>query len=86
MNRLTEAPRDNFKLGGNFSYFTFCFTGNLTMTNFLHYPQLLAVNMFSKVPRGDYKRGFNKVLFKKILEDYFFKKFFTHIPEIIGTV
>ena len=52
LNRLTEAPRDNFKLGGNFSYFTFCFTGNLTMTNFLHYPQLLAVNMFSKVPRG----------------------------------
>ena len=33
----------------------------------------------------DYKKGSNKVLFKKILEDCFFE-FFTHIPEIIGIV
>ena len=67
MNRFTEAPRENFKFGGNFSYFTFCFTYNLTMTN-LHYPQLLAelkllsLNMFSKVPRGQIKKVRNFTL------------------------
>ena len=51
----------------------------------------LAKSNYSRVPfltklQTDYKRDSNKVLFKKILEDCFFKEFFTYIPEIIGTV
>ena len=34
LNRFTEAPRDDFKFGGNLNYFTLFLTDNLTMTNF----------------------------------------------------
>ena len=40
LNRFCEAPRDNFRFGGNVSYFTLCLADNLAVTNFLHYPQL----------------------------------------------
>ena len=33
------TPRDNFEFGGNLSYFSLFLIDNLTMTNFLHYPQ-----------------------------------------------
>ena len=42
LNRFSQAPRDNFEFGGNLSCFSLCLTDNLTMTNFLHYPQLLS--------------------------------------------
>ena len=64
LNRFTEAPRDNFKFGGNLSYFTLFFADNLTMTNFLHpltfiWAKLLTLNIFSKVPRGQIRKVMN---------------------------
>ena len=63
MKNVSKALRDNFKFGGNFSYFSLCLTDNLTMTNFLHYHQLLSelnkcltLNMFSEVPRVQIKK------------------------------
>ena len=41
LNRFTEAPRDNFKFGGNLNCITLSLTDNLTMTIFLHYPLTL---------------------------------------------
>ena len=38
LNGFTEAPRDNFKFGGNLDYFTLCLTDNLTMTNVFTLP------------------------------------------------
>ena len=38
LNRFTEAPRDNFKFGGNLNYVTSCLTENLTMTIFFTLP------------------------------------------------
>ena len=38
---FAEAPRDNFKFGGNFNYFTLCLTDNWTMTGFTLPPKLL---------------------------------------------
>ena len=39
LNRFTEAPRDNFKFGGNLSYVVLYLTDNLGIINFfLHYP------------------------------------------------
>ena len=38
LNRFTEAPRDNFKFGGNLSYFTLYLADNLAMTNFFLHP------------------------------------------------
>ena len=64
LNRFTENPPDNFKLRGNLS-FTLCLKDNLTMTNFLHYlptlrwAELLILNMFSKVLRGQIKKVMN---------------------------
>ena len=34
LNRFTEAPRDNFKFGGNLNCITLSLTDNLTMTIF----------------------------------------------------
>ena len=73
MSKFTKAPRDNFKFGGNLSYFTLRLTGNLAMTNFLYYPQtyirwakLLILNMFSNVPRGQVKKVMNFALWSDI--------------------
>ena len=38
LNRFTEAPRDNFKFGGNLNYVTSCSTDNLTLTIFFTLP------------------------------------------------
>ena len=63
LNRFTEAPRDNFKFGGNLSYSTLYLTDNLAMTNFFLYPLTfrwaLTLNIFSKVPRGQIKKVMN---------------------------
>ena len=60
LNRFTEAPRYNFKFGGNLSYFALYLTDHLTMTNFFLYPVTfrwaLTLNIFSKVPRGQIKK------------------------------
>ena len=37
LNRFTEAPRENFKFGGNLSYFTLYLTYNLATINFFLY-------------------------------------------------
>ena len=66
LNRFTEAARDNFKFGGNLSFFTLYLTDNLTMTNFLLYPLTftwaninLNLNILSKVPIGQIKKVMN---------------------------
>ena len=41
LNRLTEAPRDNFKFEGNLNYITLCLTDNLTITSFFTLPPKL---------------------------------------------
>ena len=62
MNRFSRVPRGNFEFGGNLSYFSLFLTDNLTMTNFLHYPQTfkwtkcLTSNMSSEAPRGQIKK------------------------------
>ena len=62
MNSFSKAPRGNFKFGGNFSYLSLFLTDNLTMTNFLHYPQTfkwtkcLTSNMFSEAPPDQVKK------------------------------
>ena len=61
MNRFSKAPRGNFEFGGNLSYLSLFLTDNLTMTNFLHYPQTfkwtkcLTSNMFSEALPGQIK-------------------------------
>ena len=65
LNRFTEAARNNFKFGGNLSFFTFYLTDNLTMTKFLLYPvtftwaEYLNLIILSKVPRGQRKKVMN---------------------------
>ena len=67
LNRLSEAPCDNVKFGGNWSYFTLYLTDKLTMTNFLLYlypltyrwALHLTLNIFSKVPHGQIKKVMN---------------------------
>ena len=41
-NRFTEAPCDDFKFGGNLSYFTLHLTDNLTMFTSYFTPSLIA--------------------------------------------
>ena len=61
MNRFSKAPRGNFEFGCKLSYFSLFLTDNLTIANFLHYPQtfewtkFLTSNMFSQAPRGQIK-------------------------------